>query len=215
MSTTHLAQPTSTMTARRAPREVWTGVAFPILFIASVVASNTPADNASASTWVSDYSGHSNQIGHLATGILLVLAGLCLASFFTAQWRRIRDVTPSISPLPLIAAAVAASSIAAGGVVMAYISGGELTGKYPLPSVDVLRLSNDLGFALVGVAGMLSAALAVICLSVQGRAAGLVGRKTFVFGVVVAICLLAAFAFVPVIALLIWAPVVAVQWLRS
>ena len=41
----------------------------------------------------------------------------------------------------------------AGGMVMGYISGGEIVGNYPLPSADLLRMSNDLGFALAGVAG--------------------------------------------------------------
>lgn len=216
MSTTSLTQHTASPTVRRRPpREAWTGIAFPLLFLASVGVSNPPADNAPASTWISNYSGHSNQARHLATGILLVLAALCLASFLTAQWRRIRDINPSISPLPLVAAAAAAAGIAAGGVVMAFVSGGELIGTYPLPGVDVLRMSNDLGFALVAVAGMLSAAVAVACLSVQGRTAGIFGQKTFIFGIVVSVCLLGALAFVPVIALLIWAAVVAVQWLRS
>ena len=98
---------------------------------------------------------------------------------------------------------------------MACVSGGELIGSYPLPGADVLRLSNDLGFALVGVAGMVPAALAVVCLSVQGRAAGLLGRRTFVLGIVVAIALLGAIAFFPVVALLIWTVVVATQLLRA
>jgi hypothetical protein len=98
---------------------------------------------------------------------------------------------------------------------MAAIAGGELLGKYPLPGADVLRLSNDLGFALVSVGGMTAAALAIACLSVQGRTTGVLGRKTSAFGIVVAVVLLGAVAFVPMIAALIWALVVAVQWLRS
>ena len=122
---------------------------------------------------------------------------------------------PNVSPLPLVAAAASAACICAGGVVMAFVSGVELIGSYPLPGADVLRLSNDLGFALVGVAGMVPAALAVACLSVQGRTAGLFGRRTVVLGIVVAIALLGAIAFVPVIALLVWTVVVAVQLLRA
>ena len=208
------AQQRTSVAPRRSPREAWTGLAFPVLFLASVAISNPPADNASNARWIANYTGSSEQARHLMTGLLLVLAGLCLAAFFTALWRRIREVTPSLSPLPLVAAASSAACIAAGGVVMAFVSGGELLGKYPLPSAQVLRLSNDLGFALVGVAGMLAASLAVACLSVQANAAGVIGRKTYVFGVVVAVALLFGMLFVPVIALVVWAPLVAIQWMR-
>ena len=50
---------------------------------------------------------------------------------------------------------------------------------------------------------MLAAALAVFCLSHQGEAAGVIGRKTYAFGVLVSVVLLGAVAFVPVFALLI------------
>ncbi|HLY33784.1 MAG TPA: hypothetical protein VKQ07_04570 [Jatrophihabitantaceae bacterium] len=215
MSSTQSVEHHAVSTASRtSPREAWTGIAFPVLFLASVAVSNPPADNASNAKWIANYTGSSEQARHLATGVLLVLAGLCLASFLTALWRRIRDITPSISPLPLVASAASASCIAAGGVVMAFVSGGELFGKYPLPSADVLRLSNDLGFALVAVAGMLAAALAVVCLSVQGNAAGVFGRRTRIFGIVVSVVLLAGVAFAPVFALLIWTTLMAIRLLR-
>ena len=204
----------STTIASGTTRELWTGIAFPVLFLASVAVSNPPADNASNATWISNYTGSSEQARHLATGILLVLAGLAFASFLTALWRRIHDAVPAVSPLPLVAAAASAACIAAGGVVQAFVSGGELIGKYPLPSADILRLSNDLGFALVGVAGMLAAALAVACLSVQGRRAGVLGGKTYAFGLVVSLALLVAVAFLPIFLLLAWTVVVSVQLIR-
>lgn len=195
----------------------WTGIAFAVLFLASVAASSPPADNASDTKWIANYTGQANDARHLATGLLLVLAGLNLASFLTALWQRIRTAAPSrsFSPLPIVGAATAAACISAGGMVMAAVAGGELFGKYPLPGADVLRLSNDLGFALVSVGGMTAAALAIGCLSLQGRAAGVLGRKTSIFGIVVAVVLLAAIAFVPIVAALLWAVIVAVQWLRA
>jgi hypothetical protein len=205
----------TTATTRRTPREAWTGIAFPVLFAAGVLVSSPPADDASNAKWLTNYTGHSEQARHLATGLLLVLAGLSLAAFLTALWRRIRVGRPDTSAFPLVAAAVSGACISAGGVVMGYVSGGELIGKYPLPSADLLRLSNDLGFALVGVAGMLATAAAVAVLSAQGRAAGLFGRKTYVLGIVTSVALLAALAFIPIIVLLLWSLVVAVQWLRG
>ncbi len=205
--------------ARRTARS-WgplAGIAFVPLFIASVVVSSPPADSASGKDWIASYTGASNQFTHFATGILLVLAALSLTSFLSALWQRIADAQrpTSLSPVGLVAAGVAGAGIAAGGVVMAVISGGEVMGSYPLPSVDVLRLTNDLGFALVSVAGMLAASLSVVCLSVQGRAAGVFGRTTFIFGIVTAVLLLAALAFLPIIFLLVWVLVVSIGWIRE
>jgi hypothetical protein len=219
MSSSTSVQPRiATISSRPAARwEPWSGIAFAVLFLASIAASSPPADNATDAKWIANYTGNANNAGHLATGVLLVFAGLSLAAFLTALWRRIRAAAPdgSFSPLPMVAAAASAACIATGGVVMAVVAGGELMGKYPLPRADLLRVSNDLGFALVSVGGMAAAALAIACLSVQGRAAGVFGRRTAAFGIVVAVVLLAAIAFIPIVAALIWAVVVAVQWLRA
>ena len=210
-----------TMTAERpivtqkAPPEAWTGIAFAVLFIASVAVSNPPADNASNAAWIANYSGTSEQLRHLATGILLVLAGLSFAAFITAMWRRIRAVSPSVSPLPLVTVAASAACIATGGVLQAFVSGSELIGKYPLPGPDILRLGNDLGFALVGVAGMLAAALTVACITAQSNGAGLIGRKMRIFGLVVAALLVLSVMFVPILFLLIWSVITAIRWIRT
>ncbi len=196
--------------------EALSGLAFVAFFAASIAASSPPADNAPDSRWIASYTGHAHQAGHLATGLLLVLAGLSLLAFLTGIWRQMStaDTTRSLSPLPVVAAAVSASCIAAGGIVMGVISGGELMGTYPLPAAGVLRLTNDLGFGLAGVAGMIAAGLSVACLSAQGYRLGLIGPRTRIFGIGVGIVLLASITFVPVIALLIWVAVTAIQPLR-
>ena len=175
------------------------GIAYVVFFVASMLVSNPPADNASDSTWIARYTGHSEQAGHLATAFLLLLAGLALMTFLVALWRRIAEVQPGRTPsrLPIAAAGTAAALIGAGGMVMGYISGGEIAGKYPLPSADLLRMSNDLGFALAGVGGSWAAAVAVAALSVQGHAAGVFGTKMRAAGIVTALALLFADAFRP------------------
>jgi hypothetical protein len=212
-------EPPSTLTRRRSASrwEALSGLAFVAFFASSIAVSSPPADNAPDSRWTASYTGYLHQAGHLATALLLVLAGLSLLAFLTALWRRIAtgDDTRSLSPLPIVAAAVSASCIAAGGIVMGVISGGELMGSYPLPGAGVLRLTNDLGFGLAGVAGMMAAGLSVACLSVQGHRLGLIGPKTRIFGIAVGIILLASIAFVPIIALLIWVVLMAIQSLRQ
>jgi len=196
--------------------ELAAGLAYVVLFLASVLVSNPPADDASNATWIANYTGHGQQARHLATGILLLLAGLALMTFLVALWRRIAEANPDASPsrLPIAAAGTAAALMGAGGMVMGYISGGELLGHYPLPGVDLLRMSNDLGFALAGIAGAWSAAVAVATLSVQGHACGVFSARTRTSGVVVASVLILSPLFIPIIALLGWVVIAAVGWLR-
>ncbi|HEY4347563.1 MAG TPA: hypothetical protein VGM80_08230 [Gaiellaceae bacterium] len=198
----------------------WTplsGIAFVVFFVASVLASSPPADTASDTRWIASYTGHGNQAHHLATGICLILAALSLISFICVLWTRIvhasRPTFPN--PLPLVAAGVSAACIALGGVLMAVVSGSALLGSSPVPSAELLRFSNDGGFAMAGIGGMLAAALCVACVSIQARGAAIFGRKLTIFSLVVAVVLLASFAFVPILALLAWLIVTAITLVRQ
>jgi MFS family permease len=196
--------------------EPYAGLVYVLSFVASVVVSNPPADNASDRTWTARYTGHGEQAGHLATGLLLMTSGLALMTFLVALWRRIAELHPAEpSRLPIAAAASAAALMGAGGMVMAYISGGEIFGSYPLPSPDLLRMSNDLGFALAGVAGSWAAAVAVATLSVQGHSVGIFGSKMRAAGIVTAIALLLSMLFAPILALLAWVLAAAFSWIRN
>ncbi len=201
----------------RTPRGLYAGIAFVVFFVASVVASNVPSNNASNAKWTAAYSGHGNQLGHLATGVCLVLAALSLLVFLTSVWTRIATANePSrTSPLPLAAAGVAAACIAVGGVVQASISGAALIAKLPLPSADLLRFGNATGFAIVALGGMLAAGLSVASLSLQGRTAGVFSARIANFGVIVAVVLLAALAFIPIAALWIWVIVATISLTRG
>lgn len=212
-----IGQPPETA-ARRADSR-WgplTGIAFVVFFLASVVVSTVPANDASNKAWVAAYTGHGHAAQHLATGVLLVFAALSLMSFLTLLWTRIaaaRQPVP-ISPLPLVAAGVSAACIAVGGVVMGSISGSILFSTLRVPDADLLRFGNDLGFAMVGVGGMLAAALSVACLSMQARSAGVFGRKLTVLGLLVSVVLLGAVEFLPIAALLIWLVIASITLMR-
>lgn len=213
-------QPTAVDYAGSRRLERWqplTAVAFVVCFVASVVVSSVPADNAPDLTWTRAYTGTANAREHLATGILLVLAALSLLSFLTLLSTRIAAARrpAAISPLPLVAAGVSAACISVGGVMMASISGSILIGSMHVPNADELRFANDTGFAMVSVAGMLAAALSIACLSIQARSAHVFGTKMMRFGIVVSIALLGAVAFAPIAALLIWLLVAAYTVTRS
>jgi hypothetical protein len=80
----------------------------------------------------------------------------------------VRQPSP-LSPLPLVAAGVSASCIAVGGILPAGVSGMILLDSMPLPGADILRFSNGLGFAMVGIGGTSATALSIVCLGVQAR----------------------------------------------
>jgi hypothetical protein len=176
------------------------GIAFVVFFLGSVVASSPPKDSASDRTWIANYATNAKHTGHIVTGVLLVLAALSLMVFLTHLWTTIAAARApqQISPLPLVAAGMSAACIAVGGILM-----GAITFR-PVPSADVLRLGNDVGFAMVGLAGMIAAALSVACLGVQARAAGVFSVRMTRFTLVVGVLLLASFAFVPIAGLLLW-----------
>jgi hypothetical protein len=190
-----------------------TGIAFVVLFIVSVVASTPPADGASDAAWLANYTGAGHKAGHVVTGVALTLAGLCLLSFMVTLWTRLsRQSTVRLSPLPMAAAAVSAACLAMGGMLM----GGAISVmSAPTPNADILRLCNDVGFIMVGIAGMLAAALSVVTITLQARSTGQFGSRMTAFGVVVSVVLLAGAAFVPIVALLAWLVVVAISLLRN
>jgi hypothetical protein len=183
---------------------------FAVLFVAGVVASSPPADSASDSAWLHAYSGTRNHVGHLVTAYCLVLAGLSLMAFLVQLWGRIgaaRGVRISI--VPVVAAGMAGALMAVGGVLMGVVSIAALHG-YP----SIIRFGNDAGFAMVSVGGMLAAAVSVGLLSVMGRRSGTLGPVLGWSGLVVAVLLLGAVAFVPIVALLLWATAVSISQLR-
>ncbi len=193
------------------------GIAFVVFFLAGVAVSSVPRNSASDRAWVAAYATHAKQAEHLATGVLLVIAALSLMSFLTHLWTRVVEARDpqAVSPLPVVAAGVSAACIAAGGMLMAAASGSALLYSQPIPGADVLRFANDAGFAMVGVAGMLAAALSIACVSVQARAAGIFGARLARFSLAVAVVLLASVAFIPIVALPIWLVAVTVTLKRA
>ena len=68
---------------------------------------------------------------------------------------------------------------------------------------------------MVSLGGMLAAALSILGVSAQARAAGLFGTRMRRFSVAVAVVLVAAVFFVPILALLLWVVVTTVVLARE
>ncbi len=193
------------------------GIGFIVFFFAGVVSSSPPTAGASDAKWIASYTGTSNEWSHVASGAFLILAALCLMTFLTAMWQRVSSARPAgtTSPLPLVAAGVATTCMAIGGALMAYVSGAGLSGKYPLPSADLLRFSNGFGFVATGLPGMIATAACLVVLGYQARTAGVFGRRLAIFTCIVAVLLLASLLFLPIAALMIWIVVCIVSGRRT
>jgi hypothetical protein len=193
------------------------GVGFVVFFAASVVVSSPPADTESDQAWIANYTGTASQIGHLATGICLVLAAISLLTFLTVVWGRIAAARRpgTLHPLPLVAAGTSAACIAVGGVLMGGISGDLLVGGGPVPGADLLRFGNEMGFGMVALAGMSMAAVSIAGMSVQARSVGLFGKRMLVFSLVIAVLLLGSLAFAPIAGLFVWIVAALVVLMRT
>jgi hypothetical protein len=209
----------STATKARGTWARWeplSGIAFVVLFIATWAMFNPPNEDASDAEWHNYFADRGHQIATTISAFLMVFAGLALMAFFTTVWSRIAAVRrpDTSSPLSLVSAGVAGTCLALGGVCLATVTGAMLFGSLREPGADVLRLSGDLFFPFVAVAGMYAASLSVATLTIQGFSAGVFGKKLRVLGLVVAVGLLASFVFFPMVLLLIWAIVVTIVLMR-
>jgi hypothetical protein len=200
-----------------------TGIAFVVLGVVAFHLNPAPGDGDSNAVWHQAYANSANQIKFVVSGFMLVLASLCLISFVTNLWLRIAAARrpQRTSPLPLVAAGVAAAGIALGAVLSATVSGTQIVraslpeaGSLALPSADILRFTADAFFAFVSVGGMFALALAIAGLGLQASSAGLFGRRFATTSIVVAIVTLFSFGYYPMVVPLAWILVVSIMLLR-
>ena len=190
----------------------YSGIAFVVFFLASVVVSSVPKDTASDHAWLAAYATHAKQAGHLATGVLLVLAALSLMTFLTHIWTRVTEARDSqaVSPLPVVAAGVAAACIAAGGILMGAMSGSALLLLLPAPTPRQrcrLRDGRRRGDARGRPEHRIPQRASTRRRDLRRAAAR--------FSLVVAVVLLASVVFLPIVALLIWLVAVTVALTRE
>lgn len=197
--------------------EPWAGFGFAVLYFFGMAAlPNTPDDKASDSKWLAFYAADGHRATLILSAFVLVLAGLCLLSFVTGIWTRVRSTRPeALNPLPVAAAAVSAACIGLAGVINATVAGAMVFGDGPEPPASVLRFSSDMSFPMAAVGGMIAAALAVATLSAQARRAGIFGSRLAIFSYVMAVISLASFVWIPQAAMLLWCIVVGVALLRQ
>jgi hypothetical protein len=193
---------------------MFTGIAFAVLFVLGMLfGPNTPDGNASDAEWTDWYDDGGHRAMQIVSAFLLVLAAVALVIFLALVVRQLRAARPDRDVTAQVVfggGLVLAAAIAFGGIAMAQMSAAIEIGDIPIPSADVLRTAEQLGFGLLLVAGGLFAALTVAAVSFGARGTGLLPAWLVTTGYVVAVILLFSVMFIPLILLPLWAIAVAV-----
>jgi hypothetical protein len=192
--------------ARRTGPGAWLGIAFAVVLFAGFFIDDTPSSDASNAKWHDWYASSGHRAAMIVSAFLLAIAAVLLVSFLSTLWTRVAPVDErgARNPAPLALATLGAAGIATGGVVGAVVAGAMTFGDLPEPSPGILRFSDQIGYPILAVGGMLAVAAAIALLSVQAHRAGLFGRAMLVYGLIAAVGTALSFLFFPMLLTLIW-----------
>jgi hypothetical protein len=190
-----------------------TGIAFAVLFVAGmVVGRDTPDSNAVDTEWTSWFDDSGNRAMQLTSMALLVVSSLLFVVFLTGLCHRMRTTrADNEGPTQVAwgAGLLFAGAIAVGGVTMNAVSASIELGDIPIPSAELLRVIEQLGFGMSLVAAPLFAALAVAAVSLAARPVMLLPRWLVIAGFVAAVLLVFSAMYLPLLALPLWVLAVA------
>jgi hypothetical protein len=215
MSAAATAETRTAITARQAGDKLGAlaGLAFAFLFVMGTAVLNIPL-GASDRKLVAWWSDSGNQLTAVVSMYLFILAGLCFLVFLAKLRSRLLAAEGGMGELTSLAVAsgavfvamlfVAAASRGAIGVAIKSPGNNE-----SLPGADTLRYVPQVGYAALGAAGLLAAAVAMATTSwlimrtaVFGRWLAWVGGGGAILVVVANVALVGMLA-IPVI--LVWA----------
>ncbi|MEO6715512.1 MAG: hypothetical protein ABIM89_19090 [Mycobacteriales bacterium] len=196
------------------------GIGFGIALFLGVAALNVPTDatDSELSTW---YAESGNLVSGVVSMFAFFIAGASLLFFVSALARRLRDADASGGQLTSIMSgagyALAATLFVTGAVRGAVGKAVEFNDQ-PVPAVGTLRAFNALSSTLLGVMGMLAAAVVIaVASNLVSRDVSLPRWLAYLGYVCAAVLVVAQATFlgelaIPVI--LIWAIATSVQLLR-
>lgn len=193
-------------------------VAFVVLFFVSALLTNTPDEDASDSVWTSYFADSGHRAELIIAAFAFTAAAMCLLGFFSWLWFRVAQISADgrgLNPLPLATVVVAATCVGINGVANAVIAGGMAFGSLPEPSPDILRFSDEIGWPILTVVGMIALAVAMASLSLEARRAGVFSSRMTTFSLIAAAFTAFSVVFFPLILMLIWFLVVGISLFRS
>ena len=181
-------------------------VLFALLFVVGLVSAGGASDteNKTASEILQTFSDE--KAGAVASGYLLVLAGLL---FLPVAWGALRQVGVGLTELSESVARAAAilfvGLLMVAGIVFASLAGAVVFAGLDDPPVAFIKFIPQMGFGLLLIAGALSAALFLVIVGIAGHASRTIPRWFSRLTYVSAAAMVVAVAFIPMIMLPIWA----------
>jgi len=189
----------------------WMGIAFAVLFVAGFLVFPTPTDEKDSAKWARWWSDSGHRAGAVIGAYLMVFALLAFVWFMWDLNRRLRNRGGIMITFGTVFVSLALVS----ALVRAAIPGGKLFGSTPVPpGADFARQFDNVGFAVLLVAGALAAgAFTATAAYLTRRDAILPGWLT-IAGYVVAVLMLAAGFFLPFVFFPLWVLVVSIVLVR-
>lgn len=204
----------ATTTGKRSGRfGTWSGIAFVVLFVAGFLVFTTPNTSKAKDTvkwqnWWSD-SGHRTTA---VIGAYLMVLGLLAFVWFLSN---LRDRLPSGGGLVVTFGSIFVAMGLVSALVRAAIPGGKIFADTPVPvHSEFARQFDNIGAAILFVAGGLAAGAFLIALSYLARQSGLLPGWLTIAGFVVGVLQLAAGLFFPFVLFFLWVLVAAIILVR-
>jgi hypothetical protein len=190
----------------------WMGVVFVVLFVAGFMTFPTPMSTSSKNTvkWQGWWTDSGHRVGAVIGAYLMVLGVLAFVWFMWALRRRLADEG---GPM-VVFAGLFVGMVLVSALIRAAIPGAKLFGNTPVPTGDFARQFDQIGFALLLVAGALSAGAFTAFASYAARRRAILPGWLTMAGYVVAVLQLAAGLFFPFVLFVLWVLVTAIVLLR-
>ena len=189
----------------------WMGIAFVVLFVAGFGAIPTPSNNKNTAQWAQWWNDSGHRAGAIVGAYLMVLGALAFVWFASSLRDQFGEGGRLMFTFGSMFAVIAVVSI----MVRVSIPGAKQFGSTPLPAGgDLPRQFDQIGYAMLLVAGALAAGLFVGMASHLARRSGALPGWLTVAGYVVAVLQLAASLFFPFLLFLLWVFVASIVLMR-
>lgn len=187
----------------------FTAVLFVVLWIAATFVSRTPDSQEGLASAAAYYTDSNHRVMAVIGAYMFVVAALVFLCFLVSLRGRLLAAEGGDAPLTTLTFAsgtVAVALMLAGTLALAAVPAGIEFGGIDAPTDgNVTLFTQQIGWAMILVGAMFSAALTIFTTSIIIRRTGALPAWTAWLGFVAAVVLLLAAAWIPQIALLIWA----------
>jgi hypothetical protein len=188
----------------------WMGIVFVVLFVAGFMVFPTPNSGKDTVKWQRWWTDSGHRVGAVIGAYLMVLAVLAFVWFMWSLRDRLAD---GGGPM-LMFGGLFVAMVLISALIRAAVPGAKLFGNTPVPAGDFARQFDQVGFALLLVAGALAAGAFTAFASYAAHRDAALPNWLTTGGYVVAVLQLAAGIFFPFVLFVLWVLVVSIVLLR-